>query len=287
LLELWIIHYKSHPIYGEIASHLFREENEYYWKDHTGAETVPPWAPGQQVVFKKKPWLKDNTAERQRKRPRPPPADGRDPLRPSLGQVGSASSAESTGIGVGGTDGAAPTSQPAGGANDQMNQYIALRRMCPTRQVSVRVMVEGQTIELKVNPKIVIKELVHKTAQTLERNLPGWWHASVMDGMGDNQTYQEGDTIKLYPPTTASIQMVNEPRTPKGSAALIPKVIGGPPVVRKKKVQKENRDWLWELCQKGEIPIQDARQFFDQIDTEKMITMTTDGGANTNPGPAG
>jgi hypothetical protein len=37
----------------------------------------------------------------------------------------------------------------------------------------------------------------------------------------------------------------------------------------------------------GEIPIQDAKQFFDQIDTEKMITMTTDGGANPNPGPAG
>jgi hypothetical protein len=47
-------------------------------------------------------------------------------------------------------------------------------------------MVEDQTIELKVNPKIVIKELVHKTAQALERNLPGWWHASVVDGMGDN-----------------------------------------------------------------------------------------------------
>jgi ribonuclease HI len=61
----------------------------------------------------------------------------------------------------------------------------------------------------------------------------------------------------------------------------------GSPAARKKKVQKENRDWLWELCQKGEIPIQDARQFFDQIDTEKMITMTTDGGANPNPGPAG
>jgi hypothetical protein len=148
-------------------------------------------------------------------------------------------------------------------------------------------MVEGQTIELKVNPKIVIKELVHKTTQALERNLQGWWHASVVDGMGDNQTYQEGDAIKLYPATIASIQRVNEPRTPKGSIALIPKAIGGPPVARKQKVQKENRDWLWELCQRGEIPIQNARQFFDQIDTGKMITMTTDGGANPNPGPAG
>jgi ribonuclease HI len=80
---------------------------------------------------------------------------------------------------------------------------------------------------------------------------------------------------------------VNEPRTAKGQAALIPKAIGGPLKLPKKKVQKEKRDWIWELCQRGEIPIQDARQFFDQIDTEKMITITTDGGANPNPRPSG
>jgi hypothetical protein len=56
-------------------------------------------------------------------------------------------------------------------------------------------------------------------------------------------------------------------------------------VIRKKKMQKENRDWLWELCQRGEIPIQDAKQFFDQIDTEKMITMTTDGGGKSESRP--
>jgi hypothetical protein len=33
-------------------------------------------------------------------------------------------------------------------------------------------MVEGQTIELKVNPKIVIKDLMHITALTIERDLP-------------------------------------------------------------------------------------------------------------------
>jgi ribonuclease HI len=41
------------------------------------------------------------------------------------------------------------------------------------------------------------------------------------------------------------------------------------------------------LCDRGETPIQDSKQFSDQIDTGKMITMTTDGGANPNPGPAG
>jgi hypothetical protein len=280
LLALWLEYYKAQPNDAEVASHMFTDENEYYWNDHTGVEAVPPWNPGQQVVFKMKPWLKDNTEERQRKRPRPPPADGRDPLRPPLGQVGPTSSG--TSAGTSGAD-AVSTSQPTGGASDQMNQYVSLRRACPTKQVSIRVMVEGQTIELKVNPKIIIKDLLHKAAQTLEKDLPGWWHACVVDGTGDNQTYQEGDTIKLYPASTESIQRVNEPRTPKGSVALIPKTIGGPPRVLKKKVPKEKRDWIWELCQRGEIPIKDAKQFFDQIDTEKMVTMTTDGGANPNP----
>jgi hypothetical protein len=73
LLAMWLEHYKAQAADAEIASHMFTDENEYYWKDHTGAETAPPWTPGQQVIFKMKPWLKDNTEERQRKRPRPPP----------------------------------------------------------------------------------------------------------------------------------------------------------------------------------------------------------------------
>jgi hypothetical protein len=122
--------------------------------------------------------------------------------------------------------------------------------------------VEDQTIELKVNPKIFIKDLLHITARTIGRDLPGWWHACVVDGIGDNQTYQDGDTIKLYPASEESIRRVNEPRTPKGQASLIPKTIGGPPRILKKKAPKENRDWIWELCQRGETPIQDAGQFF-------------------------
>jgi ribonuclease HI len=144
-------------------------------------------------------------------------------------------------------------------------------------------MVEGQTIELKVNPKIITKDLLHATARTIGRDLPG----CVVDGTGDNQTYQEGDTIRLYPASEESIRRVNEPRTPKGQASLTPKAIGGSPRILKKKAPKEKRDWIWELCQRGETPVQDAGPFFDQIDTGKMITMTTDGGANPNPGPAG
>jgi hypothetical protein len=72
LLALWIEHYKNHREHAEVASHLFTAENEYYLKDHTGVETAPPWTPGQQVIFKMKPWSKENAADRQRKRPRPP-----------------------------------------------------------------------------------------------------------------------------------------------------------------------------------------------------------------------
>jgi ribonuclease HI len=126
---------------------------------------------------------------------------------------------------------------------------------------------------------------VHKVAKELRIDLPGWWHASVIRGQGDKHTYQEGDTVKLYPATQDSIEKLREPRTPKGSVAKIPKAIGGPPP--KKKAPKQKRNWIQELCDRGEIPIQDAKQFSDQIDTEKMTTMTTDGGANPNPGPAG
>jgi ribonuclease HI len=168
-----------------------------------------------------------------------------------------------------------------------MNQYVPLRRSCRTRQVNVNIVVEEQIINLKVNPKFSLKDLLHATARTIGRDLPGWWHACVVDGTGDNQTYQEGDTIKLYAATEDSIRRVNEPRTPKGQAALIPKAIGGPSAVPKRAPPKEKRDWIWELCERGEIPIKDAAQFYAQIDKEKMVTMTTDGGANPNPGPAG
>jgi hypothetical protein len=146
-------------------------------------------------------------------------------------------------------------------------------------------MVEEQTIELKVDPKIVIQTLVHKVAQAISRDLPEWWHACVVDGTGDNQTYQEGDTIKLYTASKESIERVNAPRTPKGSAASIPKAIWGPPP--KKRAPKPKRDWIWELCERGETPIHDAKQFSDQIIVDKMVTMTTDGGTNPNPGLAG
>jgi hypothetical protein len=56
LLGLWIEHFKTKPEHAEVASHLFTDENEYYWTDHTGKPTAAPWEPGQQVIFKMKPW---------------------------------------------------------------------------------------------------------------------------------------------------------------------------------------------------------------------------------------
>jgi hypothetical protein len=57
-------------------------------------------------------------------------------------------------------------------------------------------------------------------------------------GLGDNRTYEDGDTVKLYPATTESIEAMRNPRTPKGSVVVILKAIGGPPPVKKKKSSK-------------------------------------------------
>jgi hypothetical protein len=78
----WIEHLKRRLDTAEIASQLFTNENEHCWKDHINRGTAPPWQPAQHVSFKLKPWKKENTAERQRTRPKPPPADGQDPLGP-------------------------------------------------------------------------------------------------------------------------------------------------------------------------------------------------------------
>jgi hypothetical protein len=133
-----------------VASHLFTDENEYYWTDHTGKPRAPPWHPGQQVVFKLKPWSKENTAERQQKRPGPPPSDEQDPLGrfshftppspPSLtGEAGAA------------VVGAAPSTTE--GAADQIGQYHSLTRPRSTRQVIIKVEVEGRSVQVKVDPK--------------------------------------------------------------------------------------------------------------------------------------
>jgi hypothetical protein len=151
--------------------------------------------------------------------------------------------------------------------------------------VNITVEVERRSAQVKVDPKVLVQHLIHKVAKSLGVDLPGWWNARVTMGLGDNRTYQEGDTVKLYPATTESIEAMREPRTPKGSVAEIPKATGGPPP--KKKAPKQKRDWIQELCDRGETQIRDSKQFSDQIDTGKMITMTTDGGANPNPGPAG
>jgi hypothetical protein len=78
----WLEHYQTHAVYAEIASQLFTDPNEYCWKDQVDHEAVPPWESGQQGSFKVKPWTKENTAERQRTRPIPPPASWQDSLGP-------------------------------------------------------------------------------------------------------------------------------------------------------------------------------------------------------------
>jgi hypothetical protein len=82
LLLRWLEYFKRSPDKAEIASQLFTSENQYYWTNHPGEEAAPPWQPAQQVSVKLKPWSKENTAECQRTCPKPPPANGQDPLGP-------------------------------------------------------------------------------------------------------------------------------------------------------------------------------------------------------------
>jgi ribonuclease HI len=151
--------------------------------------------------------------------------------------------------------------------------------------VAITVQVEGRSVQIKVDPKALVQHFVHKVARELAIDLPGYWHASVTHGKGENHTYQEEDIVKLYPATQESVEAMHEPRNPKMSVAKIPKAIGGP--LPKKKAPKQKRDCIQELCDRGETQIRDSLQSSDQIDTGKMVTMTTDGGANPNPGPAG
>jgi hypothetical protein len=82
LLSCWIEHYRTRPEHREIASHLVTDEAEYVWKDQGKVDACPPWEPDQQVESRMIPWMKENTAKRQRKRPQPPPDGRQDPLGP-------------------------------------------------------------------------------------------------------------------------------------------------------------------------------------------------------------
>jgi hypothetical protein len=99
--------------------------------------------------------------------------------------------------------------------------------------------------------------------------------------------YQEGDVIRLFPVATESLQTVTEPRTKKGSAAAIPKAVGGGKRAenqrKRKETPKETHDCIAELEARGEKLEQDPGAFARQLQMDKMVTMTTDGGARTNP----
>jgi hypothetical protein len=94
-------------------------------------------------------------------------------------------------------------------------QYHSLTRPCSTRQVTIIVEMEGRTFPVRVDPKSLVQNPVHKVAQGLGIDLPGWWHVSVVMGLQDNHTYQDGDGIRLFPATTESIEAMRGPRTPK------------------------------------------------------------------------
>jgi hypothetical protein len=80
--RIWAEHHTTRPEHAQMASQLFTDENEHYWTDQAKTDANPPLQPGLRVSFQLKPWSKENPSERQRKRPKPPPADQQDPLGP-------------------------------------------------------------------------------------------------------------------------------------------------------------------------------------------------------------
>jgi hypothetical protein len=153
--------------------------------------------------------------------------------------------------------------------------------------VNVTVEVEGKSYTTKIQPKELAQDLVHRLARENAIKLPGLWHPRVISGTGGVSRCQEGDVIRLFAATAETLKVVRNPRTERGSVAAIPNAIGGPPVRKQTRATKEKHDWIQELKDRGEFQQQDARAFTAQIRVVKMITLTTDGGANPNPGPAG
>jgi ribonuclease HI len=149
------------------------------------------------------------------------------------------------------------------------------------------VEVGGNGYTLKVHPKEVMNDLVHRVARQFSIDLPDYWHPTVISGTGNVCRYQEGGTIRLFATTESTLATVTEPRTAKGSVAKMPKAVGGPPPRHSAKVQEPPHDWIQELKDRGETQEQDVKKSSEQIQVDNMITLTTDGGVRPNPGSAG
>jgi hypothetical protein len=160
------------------------------------------------------------------------------------------------------TSGDSATDAEADGNRDQKGQYQHLTRQPSNLTVNVTVEAEGRSFAVKIHSKDVEKDLVHKVAREYAIDLPGYWHPRVISGEGDVCRYQEGDVIRLFPATAASLRTVTEPRTARGSVPAIPKAIGGEkPVQKPVKIPKVERDWIGELAARGETQEQDACSF--------------------------
>jgi hypothetical protein len=207
---------------------------------------------------------------------------------PTATPAGSGGTSDTLGApGASDTTGTA-TNADAGESQKGQYQYIYLTRRLSTKMVNVTVEAEGRSYAVKVKPQEVQKDLVHKVAREYAVDLPGHWHPRVISGTGDVCRYQEGDVIGMCPAAEKSLKTVTEPRTERGSAAKIPKAIGGEkPAERPVKVTKEKRNWIDELIAPGGYQEQDAMKSKQQLQLDKIITMPTDGGARPNPGPAG
>jgi hypothetical protein len=205
-LVRWIEHFKRRPDTAEIASQLFTNENEYYWKDQTNLETA------QQVSFTLKPWTTKNTEERQRIRPKPPPADVQDPLGP-FSHYATPSAPTASTAGTGREAPVADSATDQAQDQDRRGQYQYHSRKLSTHMVNVTLEAGGDAHAIKVHPKEVEKDLVHEVARQFPIDLLGYWHPRVISGTGDVCRHQEGDVIRLFAATEESLETVREPRT--------------------------------------------------------------------------
>jgi hypothetical protein len=151
----------------------------------------------------------------------------------------------------------------------------------PHHSVGLRQLVEaeGNPYRIAVRPKVVMKDLVHGVARESGIDLPGHWNPRIILSTWDVCRYQEGGIVRLFAATQETLEAVWGPRTAKGSIAKIPKAIECPQTPKPRKSSKTKRDWIGELKARGEVEETDPQTFSSQIQMDKMIALTTDGGA--------
>jgi hypothetical protein len=83
------------------------------------------------------------------------------------------------------------------------------------------VVVKGNLYGISIHPKELAQQIVHKIEREYSMNLPGRWHARVVEGTGDICKYQERYVVMLFPANQRTLEVIRNPRTAKGSTLQI------------------------------------------------------------------